>query len=280
MNEYSTLLGDAVLRRRARSAENTARIESELAGRVKSEFISNMSHELRTPLNTVIGFSKLLAEHERRKLETSEIVEYANLISDAASHLLSIINDVLDISKMQSGKYAIDSRETDIDDIVISAISSFRKLAQEAKVELISTIGLSLPPVRGDSAKLKQAIGNLINNAVKFTPAGGKVTVEVLRRSSGGVSIMIRDTGVGMTDQELAIAITPFGQVDGTRTRWREGTGLGLPIAKALIELHGGDIAFKSTKGVGTDVSITLPPFDQVSNVIAPQALSTLNALE
>ncbi len=118
MGEYASLLGDAVLRHRTREAEHMARIESELANRVKSEFIANMSHELRTPLNTIIGFSKILAEHDRRRLPDDEIVEYAQLINDSAGHLLSVINDILDISKIQSGKYTIDARETNVDELL------------------------------------------------------------------------------------------------------------------------------------------------------------------
>ncbi len=118
MGEYASLVGEAILRQRTRAAEHAARIEAELADRVKSEFISNMSHELRTPLNTMIGFSKILAEHDKRRIADSEIVEYAKLINDAAGHLLSVINDILDISKMQSGRYTLDAREVNIEEIL------------------------------------------------------------------------------------------------------------------------------------------------------------------
>ncbi len=267
MNEYASLLGDAVLRHRARIAEHSARIEAELASKVKSEFIANMSHELRTPLNTVIGFSKLLAEHERRKLPDSEIVEYATLINDAAGHLLSVINDILDISKIQSGKYTLDSREINIDEIVQASINGFRLMASEAGVTIVPAIAYDLPLVRGDSVKLRQIFTNIISNAIKFTPSGGTITVEVLRTTPGGVAILVRDTGVGMTAEEVAIALTPFGQVDAGKARWREGTGLGLPIAKALIELHGGQIDVRSAKGSGTEVAIVLPSRNSVTAV-------------
>jgi two-component system, cell cycle sensor histidine kinase PleC len=267
MTEYASLLGDAVLRHRARIAEHSARIEAELASKIKSEFIANMSHELRTPLNTVIGFSKLLSEHERRPLPNNEIVEYASLIHDAAGHLLSVINDILDISKIQSGKYTLDSREIRLDEILQAILSSFRLMAGEASVTLVPSMAYDLPAVRGDSVKLRQIFTNLISNAIKFTPAGGSVTVEALRSNTGGVAILVRDTGVGMTAEEIQVAITPFGQVDGSRTRWREGTGLGLPIAKALVELHGGIIEVRSTKGAGTTVSVFLPSRHDVAPV-------------
>jgi two-component system cell cycle sensor histidine kinase PleC len=260
MSDYSSLLGDAVLRHRTRTAEHAARIEAELASKVKSEFIANMSHELRTPLNTVMGFSKLLTEHDKRKLPDSEIVEYAKLIHDAATHLLSVINDILDISKMQSGKYTLDAREVVLDEILSACLSSLRLLAKEANVELKLKARYDLPRVRGDAVKLRQVFTNLISNAVKFTPPGGMVTVDCHGRADGGTTIYVRDTGIGMTPEELKIALTPFGQVDSGRTRWREGTGLGLPIAKALVELHGGELEIMSTKGKGTEVAVSLPP--------------------
>jgi two-component system, cell cycle sensor histidine kinase PleC len=278
MGEYASLLGDAVLRHRARIAEQSARIEAELASKVKSEFIANMSHELRTPLNTVIGFSKLLTEHERRKLPDADIVEYAGLINDAAGHLLSVINDILDISKIQSGKYTLDSREVSVDEIVQASINSFRLMASEADVNITTSMAVDLPLARGDGVKLRQIFTNIISNAIKFTPRGGQVKIEGMRAPGGGIGVLVRDTGVGMTAEEISVALTPFGQVDGGRARWREGTGLGLPIAKALIELHGGRIEIHSQKGAGTEVAIYLPSRNSVSAVHGRDAESYYSA--
>jgi two-component system, cell cycle sensor histidine kinase PleC len=265
MSDYGSLLAEAALRQRTRSAEHKARIEAELASKVKSEFIANMSHELRTPLNTIMGFSKLMAEHGKRRLDDDDIVEYAGLIHEASSHLLSLINEILDISKMQSGKYSIDSRDIVIEEIVGVCVSSLRLMSAEAGIKVDVSFPALPASVRGDSVKLRQIFTNLISNAIKFTPRGGSVAVELLIRADKGVTVTVRDTGVGMNEEDLRIALTPFGQVDGSRSRWREGTGLGLPIAKALVELHGGQLVITSEKGTGTQVSVVLPPAAQMT---------------
>jgi two-component system cell cycle sensor histidine kinase PleC len=278
LHEYSSLLTDAVLRHRARVAEHSARIEAELASKVKSEFISNMSHELRTPLNTIIGFSKLLTRHHQRRLPDKEIVEYASLISDAAGHLLAVINDILDISKIQSGKYTLDSQPVNLEDILEASVTSSSMMAEAAQLNMVSSIAPELPAIRGDVAKLRQIFANILSNAVKFTPAGGTVTVEALRATNNGVVVLIRDTGVGMSTDEINIAMTPFGQVDGGRSRWREGTGLGLPIARALVELHGGLLEIRSAKHVGTEIAIVLPARDALASVTSTGMDGALNS--
>lgn len=258
MTQYASLLGDAVLRHRTHIAEQSARVEAELASRVKSEFIANMSHELRTPLNAIIGFSQLLSEQNDRRLSPAQVADYASLINDAAGHLLAVINNILDISKIQSGKCVVDRREVSLGEVLSASASSFRLIAQNAGVRIDERIDRQLPTVSGDSVRLRQVFMNLISNALKFTRSGGSVTL-VAEAQAGSAIVSVRDTGIGMTPEELSIALTPFGQVDSGHARWREGTGLGLPIARALVQLHGGELRVISEKGVGTTVEVSIP---------------------
>ncbi|MDO9384743.1 MAG: HAMP domain-containing sensor histidine kinase [Hyphomicrobiaceae bacterium] len=273
MGEYAALVGDAVLRQRARIAEQDARVQSELVNKIRSEFLANMSHELRTPLNTVMGFSKMMMTHDTRPLKDHEIIEYAGIIHEAASHLLSVINDILDISKIQAGRFVLDQRDVELDEILRTCILSFRPLATQAGLTLVEEIAGDLRPTRGDPGKLNQVFNNILSNAIKFTPHGGTVTLSATNLMPDRVSVTIRDTGIGMNAEDIAVAMTPFGQVDGSRTRWREGTGLGLPIAHSLTQMHEGEINIRSKPGAGTEVTVLLPSSTRISLAEARETL-------
>ena len=273
MSEYAALVGDAVLRQRARVAEQEARFQAELVNKIRSEFLANMSHELRTPLNTVMGFSKMIASHGERPLKDNEVVEYASIIHDAAGHLLKVINDILDISKLQSGRYVLDQSVVETDEVLRTSVLHFRPQAEQAGVTLKEDIAANLMTISGDAAKLTQVFNNVLSNAIKFTPRGGEVILSAINASPDHVAISISDTGIGMSPDDIDIALTPFGQVDGSRTRWREGTGLGLPIANALVHMHDGVMTIQSNPGSGTDVRIQLPSSTFVSLAQAREAL-------
>lgn len=259
MVEYASLLGDAILRHRTTVAEQSARVEAELASRMKSEFLANMSHELRTPLNAIIGFSKLLSEHEKRPINAKTIVEYGQVIQDSSNHLLAIINDILEISKLQSGRFQIEQRPIVPEDLIRSALAPLKMLAMERRVTLVADVATNVPVVLGDHVKLTQVLINIVGNAIKFSHADAKVVVTASKLANRAAEIRVVDTGVGMSPDDIAVALTPFGQVDGGRSRRHEGTGLGLPIAKGLVELHGGTLDIESEKGKGTTITITLP---------------------
>jgi two-component system, cell cycle sensor histidine kinase PleC len=259
MADYAALVAESVLRQRVWLAEQAALVETRIASKVKSEFIGNMSHELRTPLNTIIGFAKLLGEHDRKYLRSGEIVEYADLIGEAAQHLLAVVNDILDISKMQSGKYVLDAGDVDLNELLGTTVASFNSVAADAGVTFSSRLAAGLPPVKGDAGKLRQIFFNLIANAIRFTPRGGAVSVAARALPDGGIEALVCDTGLGMSENELRLALTPFSQLDAGLARRCDGTGLGLPLAKALVELHGGRIHVSSAKARGTEVAVILP---------------------
>jgi len=228
------------------------------AASAKTRFLATMSHELRTPLNAVIGFSHFLKDDAWIAENPDKAAEYARDISGSGEYLLGLINDILDYAKAAEGKTTLQRDVIDARELAQVALSSIRPLAVEKEI-VLATDGLdTLPPLYGDEIKLKQVFVNLLSNAVKFTPPGGAVTFSGIARD-GGVSFSVADTGIGIAAEDLARVFEPFVQADSTLSRVHSGTGLGLPLVKAITELHGGRVALDSEPGKGTIVSLHFP---------------------
>jgi signal transduction histidine kinase len=254
---------DRVALKREREAFEVLRLakgEAEAANRSKSGFLATMSHELRTPLNAIIGFSEMMLREVLGKLGNEQYRTYAAGIHESGTHLLQIINDILDLSKAEAGKLQL---QEDVFD-VHSMVRSVRQLisARISNRDLSDTITLpdDLPLLRADERKTKQVLLNLLSNAVKFTPPGGHIEISGRFRPETGLTLTVGDTGIGIAPDDLPRVLQPFEQVDSTFSRSHQGTGLGLPLVKAIMELHGGSLALDSAIGTGTRVTVTFPP--------------------
>ncbi len=236
-----------------------AKEQAELANRAKSEFLSSMSHELRTPLNAILGFSELIKEEKFGPLANDRYAEYIDDIHRAGQHLLELISEVLDISAIEAGKLDLDEENLDIGALAVAAFRMVQTRAEAGDVDLVASLDPSLPSLFADERRVKQILLNLLSNAVKFTPRGGRVRFEARREDDGSVSLAVADTGIGMDDDGLAKAMTKFGQVEGGLDRKYEGTGLGLPLVRDLMEAHGGTLELRSEKGVGTTATVRFP---------------------
>jgi len=259
LSQYSHRLGDTLMRHRAELAERASRVEAELANRVKSEFIANISHELRTPLNSILGFSKMLKEVQNAPLDPAQVSEYADFILGSASNLLSVVNDVIAVSKIQSNKFNIDLDQVDVEEALRASIIACTQRSKETGIRFVTKIDDDAPLIMADAEQLRDAIMRLLDNAFRFTPKEGAVALTVRQTNSDKVLVCVSDSGIGMSPDEVAIAMTEFGQIDNRLDREHEGTGLGLPIAKALTELQGGEFIVRSEKDKGTHVLVLFP---------------------
>lgn len=234
---------------------------AEQANHAKSAFLATMSHELRTPLNAIIGFSDVMANQRLGPLADDRYRGYADDINASGTHLLEIINEILDIAKIESGQAIIeDEEEMAVDAVVDATCTIVRPLATRLEVDLQTRLPTTEIRLTGVERMVRQILINILSNAVKFTPAGGTVTLEPVPRYNGWLVITVTDTGIGMTPDETVVALTPFGQVDGPHNRRHGGTGLGLPLAKSMMELHGGRLSITSAPGRGTIVELRFPP--------------------
>ncbi|MDB5366333.1 MAG: pdhS [Rhodospirillales bacterium] len=244
-------------RKQAEAALVAAKKQAEAASQAKSNFLATMSHELRTPLNAVIGFAEIIAAGMRGPISPL-YAEYGQDIGHSARHLLQVINDVLDISKIEAGRLELDETHVSLDDVVLGCAQLIRGNAAEREMRVACELSGGLM-VRADPLRLRQALLNLLSNAIKFGHAGGVVTVAVSRNDDGDACITVSDRGIGMSAEQIPVALQAFGQIQSAFSRTYEGTGLGLPIAKQLVELHDGALLIDSEPGEGTRVTICLP---------------------
>jgi len=229
-----------------------------LAYRTKSQFLANMSHELRTPLNAILGFSRLILDAAAGPVD-ARYRGYADDINTAGQHLLNLINDILDLSKIEVGRMELRESTVDIGEVVRNCCRLLHERAREDRLTLAQDVPLDIPCLLADELRLKQVLLNLLSNAIRFTPSGGTVRVAAACRPDGGVDLSVADTGVGMSQADISTALTPFQQIDRGFGRDYEGTGLGLPLAKTLTELHGARFDIESVLDVGTVVTIGMP---------------------
>ena len=255
---YEGTVEDVTEKLEADRALRAALRQAELANRAKAAFLAAMSHELKTPLNAVLGFSEIIRDEMLGTNGQPAYREYAADIHTSGKRLLAIINDVLDVSRLEGGLLTIDARLAGPHEIAEQAASMARATTGETRAITIA-MSADLPAMQVDPRRIAQALGNLLSNAIKFTPQEGRVAIAAYLRPDGGISFAVEDTGIGMAEETIAAALEPFRQLDGSLARKFEGAGLGLSLARALVELHGGSVNIVSAVGAGTTVTVNLP---------------------
>ncbi|NDE90725.1 MAG: PAS domain-containing sensor histidine kinase [Alphaproteobacteria bacterium] len=256
---FEATFNDITQRRTSEQALVAAKEQADYANHSKSEFLANMSHELRTPLNAIIGFSEIIKDELFGKVGNPQYVEYAKDIYDSGELLLSLINDILDMSKIEAGKRDLAESVININRVIQTALRLVASRAKASKQHLVIKLPKDFPDMRGEERAFKQIIVNLLTNAIKFTPEGGSITIDGKVNQGGNMQIIIEDTGIGIAQEHIDVVLAPFGQIESALSRKHQGTGLGLPLTKALVELHNGTLNITSEVGVGTIVTITLP---------------------
>jgi PAS domain S-box-containing protein len=253
------VMSDITERKRMEVALASAKGEAESANRAKSQFLANMSHELRTPLNAIIGFSEIIKDEVLGAAAADRYKDYAADIHQSGRHLLQLINDVLDLTKVEAGKYELRETDCDLWAIIAEVAHLMHDLAKRGAVGLEHRTESEFPRLFADARAIRQIVVNLLSNAIKFTPADGKVEVWASLAADGGVEITVTDTGIGMSPADIPRALKPFLQLEDSWARKYEGTGLGLPLVQAFLAMHGGALQIDSTPGHGTAVTARFP---------------------
>jgi signal transduction histidine kinase len=234
----------------------TPKLETDASGRL--DFLAKVSHEVRTPLNSILGFTELMLEERLGAIGNPRYKGYVEDIHQSGLYALSLLNDLLDISKIDAGKFDLDFTAVDLPELVEACVNSLQPLARRERILLRTSLAFKLPPVIADRRRLKQILLNLLSNAIKFTNAGGQVIVSATLIDGGDLRLRVHDNGVGMTPDEIAAAMQPFQQLD-TAPRGRVGTGLGLPVTKALVEANRARLLIASERGAGTTADVIFP---------------------
>ncbi|MBL0935488.1 MAG: PAS domain S-box protein [Rhizobiaceae bacterium] len=257
---YCAVLRDITHWKRAEEELTQARAEAERASSQKSEFLARISHEIRTPLNAIIGFSELIINESFGPIGTERYRDYLRDISRSGNHVLDLVNDLLDISKIEAGEQEMNYEAVSLNEVLGEAVAMMQPQANRERVIIRSSFASRLPEVVADLRSIKQIALNLLSNAVRYTPAGGQVILSTALEPDGGIAIRVRDTGIGMTASEIDQALKPFKRVNALKRSHREGTGLGLPLTKAMVEANRARFAISSKPGEGTLVEIDFPP--------------------
>ncbi len=250
----------AIARKQEERCLRLLRQHAEEASRAKSEFLANLSHELRTPLNAIMGFAEIIASELHGPVGTESYREYARDIHESGGYLLSMMNGLLDLSKIEAGRVTLSESPVDVSSVIASAAMLVQESAGDSGIRLLLEIAPGLPPLRADREKMQQIMINLLSNAIKFTPRSGRVTIGASREPDGGVRLTVADTGVGIAAEDIAQVLRPFGQVENLMNRCNEGAGLGIPLTDRLVRLHDGRLTIDSTPGKGTRVAAIFPP--------------------
>jgi len=259
ITHFISMHEDITKRKEIEIREHKAKEEAEMASRAKSELLANMSHELRTPLNAIIGFSETMKHETFGPVGSDKNLEYLDDIHYSGQHLLELINDILDVSAIEAGALELYEESINLTDVVNTSVRLIRSRADNGQVSVTSTIDPEIPMIYADARRIKQVFLNLLSNAVKFTPADGEVTVSAQLNDDGSLAVAVADSGIGMDKEEVTKALSAFGLVDSGLDRRHEGSGLGLPLTKGLMELHSGTMEIESEKGHGSLIMVTFP---------------------